>query len=215
MAFTRKDLRFARHIPGNIARFVAVMVRERGNPMTHEDTAARFEAVALPHMDTAYNLARWLTGDAHDAADVAQDAMLRAFRFFDAFHGGDARAWVLRIVRNTYYSSLRRTRARGSPVEFDDELHSLEDDAAISNARAGDPQDIVSRAQSIRRVDAELSRLPVEYREVLVLREVEDLSYREIAELLEVPIGTVMSRLSRARRWLADRLRDEDARRAA
>ena len=163
-----------------------------------------FDRVVLPHMDAAFNLARWLCGNAHDAEDVAQEAMLRAYRFFDSLRGEEARSWLLKIVRNTYYTSWRRAKSRGETAEFDEEVHS------DAGACARDPEGLVSLAQQAGRVDAALARLAVEYREALVLRELEDLSYREIAETLEVPIGTVMSRISRARRMLAETLAREE-----
>lgn len=164
----------------------------------------------MPHLDAAYNLARWLTGDAHEANDVAQEAMLRAFRFFDSFQGEDPRAWLLKIVRNTYYTHWRRTRARDESLEFEEELHSFPDaDSPLACGRADEnPEDFLSRKQQAHRVDAALERLPVEYREALVLRELEDLSYQEIADALDIPIGTVMSRISRARKLLARSLEE-------
>lgn len=178
--------------------------------MTDPTSTDRFERIALPHLDAAYNLARWLTGDAHEANDVAQEAMLRAFRFFDSFEGEDPRAWLLKIVRNTYYSHWRRGRSRGDAVEFEEDMHSFPDrDSPVECGRADeDPERTLSRKQQAGRIDAALERLPAEYREVVVLRELEDLSYREIADALEVPMGTVMSRLSRARKMLAHALQD-------
>jgi RNA polymerase sigma-70 factor (ECF subfamily) len=174
--------------------------------MTETEAAARFEQVAMPHMDAVYNLARWLTGDAHDAQDVAQEAMLRAYRFFSGFRGEDARTWLLKIVRNTYYTQWRRVRAHDMPAEFDEELHSLGgDDTTPAMGRAdANPESIVARAEDVRLLDRALASLPVEFREALVLRELEDLSYKEIAAALDIPIGTVMSRIARGRRLLLD-----------
>ena len=169
------------------------------------DTAThsrKFEQAVMPHMDAAFNLARWLCGNSHDAEDIAQEAALRAFRFFESFRGDDARAWLLRIVRNTYYSAWRRHRAHDVSTEFDEEVHSVGD-------VRDDPESIHLRGQEIRRLDAALAALPTEYREAIVLRELEDLSYKEIAAVLDVPIGTVMSRISRARRLLQRRLEAE------
>ena len=159
----------------------------------------------MPHMDAAYNLDRWLTGNAHDAEDVTQEAFLRAFRFIDSLRGEDARAWLLKIVRNTFYNEWRRSGRREEGTEFDEDLHSLgEDDAAQTRRAVADPESIVARADDIRLLDAALEQLPVEFRESLVLRELEDLSYKEIAATLDIPIGTVMSRIARARRLLLE-----------
>jgi RNA polymerase sigma-70 factor (ECF subfamily) len=153
----------------------------------------------MPHLDAAYNLARWLSGNDHDAQDVAQEASLRAFRFFGSFRGENARAWLLAIVRNTFYTWLRKNRPPENTVAIDDETLDLEDVSA--NPEAVNPQ--FADADAVRRAIAEL---PVEFREIVVLRELEGFSYKEIAELAEVPIGTVMSRLARARKLLQKRL---------
>jgi RNA polymerase sigma-70 factor (ECF subfamily) len=155
----------------------------------------RFEAIVLPHLDAAYTLARYLTRHEHDAQDVVQDAYLRALKYFDGFRGAEAadgRAWLLTIVRNTAFNWRRRYRQEASAAEFDEQLHSasVEDvhpDAALSDASA--------RESLYQAID----RLPAEFREVIVLREIQGLSYKEIAEVTGVPGGTVMSRLSRAR----------------
>jgi len=153
----------------------------------------------MPHLDAAYNLARWLSGNDHDAQDVAQEASLRAFRFFGNFRGENARAWLLAIVRNTFYTWLRKNRPPEKTVDIDDETLELEDISA--NPEAVNPQ--FADADAVRRAIADL---PVEFREIVVLRELEGFSYKEIAELAEVPIGTVMSRLARARKLLQKRL---------
>jgi RNA polymerase sigma-70 factor, ECF subfamily len=178
----------------------------------NSNQAARFQQVALPHMDAAYNLARWLTGDSQEGEDVAQEAFLRAFKFFDSYRGGDARTWLLAIVRNVFYSEYRRTRSSGASTEFDEEMHSLGDDDSPYGMGRSDlnPESILSRGDDIRLLDRALQALPVEYREALVLREIEDLSYKEIANTLDVPIGTVMSRLARARERLRARLAAAD-----
>jgi RNA polymerase sigma factor (sigma-70 family) len=162
----------------------------------------------MPHMDAAFNLARWLCGNTHDAEDVTQEALLRAYRFFDALRGEDARSWLLKIVRNTFYSQWRRGRGRGESIEFDEEIHSCPADEST------DPASIVSLAQDARRLDEAIASLPLEYREALVLREIEDLSYREISDTLGVPLGTVMSRLSRARRLVSERFHAAEISRA-
>jgi RNA polymerase sigma-70 factor (ECF subfamily) len=164
----------------------------------HERSKA-FEQIVLPHLDAAYNLARWLAGNDHDAQDVAQEASLRAFRFFGSFRGDNARAWLLAIVRNTFYTWLRKNRPPGKTIEIDDETFAIED--ASPNAEPVNPQ--FADADAVRNAIAELS---VEFREIIILREMEDLSYKEIADLAEVPIGTVMSRLARARKLLQKRL---------
>ena len=153
----------------------------------------RFEQLVLPHVDAAFNLARWLLRRREDAEDVAQEALLRACRFIRGFHGGDARAWVLQIVRNTCYTWLEKNRPRELSVEFNEELHQQSDATPESLAIAGDERARLTRA---------LETLPPRYREVLVLRELEGCSYKEIAAITSIPIGTVMSSLSRARRQL-------------
>jgi RNA polymerase sigma-70 factor (ECF subfamily) len=159
---------------------------------------ARFEAVILPHLDAAYGLARYLTRDDADADDVVQEALLRALRYFAGFRGEGAaqgRAWILAIVRNMAYTTRRRRRADGATEEFDESLHS---DAAAEHHPAAD----FARRDSRETLAQALDRLPAELREVIVLREIEGLSYKEIADVADVPIGTVMSRLSRARKRL-------------
>jgi RNA polymerase sigma factor (sigma-70 family) len=156
----------------------------------------RFEALALPHLDAAFNLARWLARNDQDASDVVQEAYLRAYQAFDGMRGDNARPWLLAIVRNTCFSWLARNRPDALHVPFDEELHGGPDENA-------DPLRRALRAEDKRSVDAAIERLPLEFREVVVLRELEDLSYKEIAAVLGVPMGTVMSRLSRGRRLLA------------
>jgi RNA polymerase sigma factor (sigma-70 family) len=174
--------------------------------MTDSAQAVRFQQVVLPYMDAAYNLARWLTSSTEEAEDVTQEAFLRAFKFFDSFRGEDARTWLLAIVRNVFYTQWRRTRSSGASTEFDEEMHSFSDDESLPEMGRADtnPESILSRNDDIRLLDQALRALPVEYREALVLRELEDLSYKEIATTLDVPIGTVMSRLARARRLMLD-----------
>jgi len=159
-----------------------------------DDRRLRFEAQALPHLDAAYNLARWLSRSPADADDIVQDAMLRAFRAFDGFRGGDARAWLLSIVCNCWASAGKATRRRGHTPLEDEELTAPEADPEVQAIHAG----------TRRRLDAMIADLPREFREVLVLREMEDMSYREIAEVTGAPIGTVMSRLARARAMLRE-----------
>ena len=165
---------------------------------------ARFEALALPHLNAAFNLARWLARDDQDAQDIVQDAFLRAFDAFDGLRGDNARPWLLAIVRNTCFTWLAHNRPGLRQVPYDEEMHAVADLDA-------DPERLALRAGERARIDAALARLPEEFREVVVLRELEDLSYREIAAVLAVPMGTVMSRLARGRRLLARYLTaDED-----
>jgi RNA polymerase sigma-70 factor (ECF subfamily) len=161
-----------------------------------------YEQKVLPHLDAAYNLARWLAGNDHDAQDVAQEASLRAFRFFGSCRGENARAWFLSIVRNTFYTWLRKNRPAENLVEIDDETLAIEDGAAGTES-ANPP---FADADAVRRAIAEL---PVEFREIVILREMEGFTYKEIADLAEVPIGTVMSRLARARKLLQKSLTRE------
>jgi RNA polymerase sigma-70 factor (ECF subfamily) len=161
-----------------------------------------YEQKVLPHLDAAYNLARWLSGNDHDAQDVAQEACLRAFKFFGSFRGENARAWLLTIVRNSFYSWRQKNRPPEIAGELGDEALAVEDDstnAEVVLARLAD-------AEAVRRAMAEL---PVEFREIIILREMEGFSYKEIADLSDVPIGTVMSRLARARKQLQKSLASE------
>jgi RNA polymerase sigma factor (sigma-70 family) len=168
-------------------------------PLQGSDERERFEQALVPHLDAAYNLARWLTRDDHDAEDLVQAAYLRAFKFFGGFRGANSRAWLLTIVRNTCYTWLEHKRARGPEVTLDEEIHGVE-----SNAM--DPENRVLREEDKQLVRRAVQELPVELREVLVLRELEELSYKEIAAIAGIPIGTVMSRLARARERLRERL---------
>jgi RNA polymerase sigma-70 factor (ECF subfamily) len=160
----------------------------------------RFEQVVLPHLDAAYNLARWLIRSPADAEDAVQEACVRALRFFDGFRGGDSRAWLLKIVRNTCYSWVKKNRPAELSDEFDETVHSRESVQDDAEAK------LVSRAES-EAVQKALAALPVAFREVLVLREIENLSYKEISDVMGVPMGTVMSSLSRARQRLREELR--------
>ena len=153
-----------------------------------------FEQAVLPHLDAAYNLARWLTRNDHDAEDVAQEACLRAMRFFDGFHGGSVRPWLLTIVRNTYLTWLRKNRTEeAAPL---DEFESA----------GANPEELLIEQVDGAALRRALDTLPPEYREAIVLRELEEMSYKEIAEVAGIPIGTVMSRLARARRRLQEAL---------
>jgi RNA polymerase sigma factor (sigma-70 family) len=167
--------------------------------VTERPSSITFEEAVLPHLDAAYNLARWLTRNPQDAEDVVQDAYLRAFRFFSGFHGGNARIWLLKIVRNTCYSWLHQNRAQRMTTAFDEQLHT---DLAESQS----PETLLLRKADGRLLSQALEELPPDFREVLVLLEFEGLSYKEIAEVLGIPIGTVMSRLARARHRLRESL---------
>jgi RNA polymerase sigma factor (sigma-70 family) len=161
--------------------------------LQEQSDVARFEQAVLPHLDAAYNLARWLTRNDADAADVAQEAFLRALKFFGGFRGGDTRAWLLTIVRNASYTWLRRNRVNELATPFDEETHTVESD---------DPETILLEGGDREMLREALEALPAEFREVVVLRELEGLSYKKIAGIADVPVGTVMSRLARARRRL-------------
>jgi RNA polymerase sigma-70 factor (ECF subfamily) len=155
------------------------------------DSQAQFEDIVMPHLDAAYNLARWLAGNDHDAADIVQEACVRAFRFVGGFRGGNSRSWLLAIVRNSAYTWLKKNRPKATVSIEDESTPEIEDPGApaFDKADAG-----VLRAA--------LEELPLEFREALVLRHLEGFSYKEIAEVADVPIGTVMSRIARARRQL-------------
>lgn len=166
--------------------------------------AQRFEEMVLPHLNAAYNLARWLTRNDQDAQDVVQEAYLRAFKFFDGFHGEDARTWLLAIVRNTTYTWLQVNRDRVQNPAFDEALYgpNAEGSATLLSQPNDNPEAILARADDARLLNQALEMLPVECREVLILRELKDFSYKEISIIVGIPIGTVMSRLARSRRLL-------------
>ena len=180
---------------GSAAQLAGYPLRRAGL-MEAAPNAARFEKTMLPHLDAAYNLARWLTRNEHDAEDIVQEAYLRAFRFFDGFRGGDGRPWLLAVVRNTALTWLRRQKT-APQVSFDEETHGAGSEAVTFEAKLVEG----ARFAALRNC---LDLLPVEFREVVVMREMEEMSYREIAEAASAPIGTVMSRLSRARQRLQD-----------
>lgn len=170
-----------------------------------ETTRQRFEEVALPHLDAAYNLARWLTRNDADAADVVQEAFLRAFTYFDGYRGENGKAWLLMIVRNTCFRWLERNRP-AVVVPFSREVEGEVENAVASAGSEAppDPEMLVVQQRDAALLNELLGEVPPLFREALVLRELEELSYREIADVLGVPMGTVMSRLARARGLLKD-----------
>ena len=167
--------------------------------MTPNEQLRAFEAAVLPHMDAAYNLAHWLTRNDHDAEDLVQEAYLRAYKFFGGFHGGDARAWLLAIVRNACYTWLKKRQNRGATAAFDEEVHSGEGETY-------NPERLALQHADRQLLHDALEQLPVAYREVIVLRELEGCSYKDIAVIADIPLGTVMSRLTRARKRLEEHL---------
>jgi RNA polymerase sigma-70 factor (ECF subfamily) len=167
--------------------------------MSELKASRNFEEDVLPHLDAAYNLARWLTRNEQDAQDVVQEAYIRAYRFFGGFRGGNVRAWLLRTVRNTCYTWLQQNRPPQPMVEFDERLFGP--DTGTPN-----PEELLLRKDSGKLLRKALEALPQSFREVLILRELEGMSYREISEITGMPPGTVMSRLSRARGGLRQSL---------
>ena len=163
--------------------------------MQKQNKLASFEEAVLPHLDAAYNLARWLTHNVADAEDIVQEAYLRAFKFFGGFHGADGRSWLLAIVRNTCYTWMQRNRSPELTISLDDDLHEIE-------SKDLNPEALLLQSADTQMVRQALEDLPVEFREVLVLRELEEMSYREIASITDLPLGTVMSRLARGRKRL-------------
>lgn len=155
----------------------------------------RFEQLILPHLDAAYNLARWLTQNDQDAQDMVQEAYLRAFRSFQSFRGGDSRTWLLTIVRNTCYTWLHQQRAEKLSIPFQEELHDVECETL-------NPEGLYLHRIDQQRLREGLEALPVEFREVMILRGLEECSYKEISAITHIPLGTVMSRLARGRKWL-------------
>jgi RNA polymerase sigma-70 factor, ECF subfamily len=163
--------------------------------MNDEQTRARFEALVLPLMNDAYNLARWLMKNQDDAEDTVQESYLRAFRFFASFQGTNFRGWFLKVVRNTCYNALGARKQREKEVPLEEEADEIEDHSPL-------PPVSLARKATVEAVREAIAALPVEFREAVVLRELEGLSYKEISDVTEVPIGTVMSRLARGRHQL-------------
>jgi RNA polymerase sigma-70 factor (ECF subfamily) len=171
------------------------------------DKLSRFEEAILPHLNAAYNLARWLMRSDADADDAVQDACLRALRFFGGFRGNDGRVWLLAIVRNTCYSKLKGDRTQQLETPFDEEAHG-------HGLEGPDPEGALLKSLDAAVLQRAVEALPEEFREVVVMRELEGLSYKEIADVTEVPIGTVMSRLARARARLQRSLKAEASERS-
>ena len=167
--------------------------------MREQSDTRRFEQVMMPHLNAAYNLARWLTRNEQDAEDIVQESYLRAFKFFDGFRGEHGRAWLLGIVRNTCYTWRQKNQAH-LHASYDEESADPEVQSAVMTEHG--PESIAARHDDLRILKDALSKLPMEFREVVVLRDLEDFSYKEIAEIAEIPIGTVMSRLARGRKLL-------------
>jgi RNA polymerase sigma factor (sigma-70 family) len=176
-----------------------MLPRRERTTVPDESTLRRFEQAVLPHLSAAYNLARWLTRNDHDAEDVVQEAYVRAFRYFDRFHGGESRPWLLAIVRHTCYTWLQHNRGHELMTGFDEELHGLDGEAT-------NPETLLLQRMDQLLLRQALEALPVECREVIILRELEGLSYKEIAAIADLPVGTVMSRLARARKRLQQTL---------
>jgi len=170
----------------------AVFQRHEEQGAAQEHELVSFEAMMLPHLDAAHNLARWLMRNEQDAQDVVQEAYLRAFKSFSGFHGSNGRAWLLTIVRNTSYTLLKKNRAVDLSTTFDEEFHASDHESAS-------PAAILEHVEDADLIGKAMDELPAEFREILTLRHQEDLSYKEIGEILRIPPGTVMSRLARAR----------------
>ena len=170
--------------------------------MPDDETRRRFEVLALPHLNAAYNLARWLTHNDHDAQDVVQEAFERAMRYIGNFRGDNARAWLLQTVRNTCFTWMKENRPaeRMFLDDTDDDTHELAAPAA------DEPPALAMRKADRQQINQAIANLPVAYREVLVLRELEELSYNDIARIADIPVGTVMSRLARARGLMREAL---------
>src|SRR5881398_1950744 len=181
-----------------IVKFVVVKKREEQDHAPREDLMS-FEAMMLPHLDAAYNLAKWLLRNEQDAQDVVQEAFLRAFKSFGGFHGSNGRAWLLTIVRNTSYTLLKKNRVADLTTSFDEEIHASGDESMSAAT-------ILERSEDTELIREAIDELPAEFREILTLRHQEGLSYKEIAEIAQIPPGTVMSRLARARTKLREYL---------
>lgn len=193
------------------------MNESQGRTAVQDDRRRRFELLALPHLDAAYNFARWLAGNSADAEDVLQDAYLRAFRYFDAFRGGsDIRVWLLSIVRNTFLSWVKENRSSRLVFVPDDHgTEAAEPAETMWGEAPRDPESLMLQSADAGMLNRLVEDLPTEYREVLLLREVEEMSYRDISAVVGVPIGTVMSRLARSRAMLRHRWHAQSAKEAS
>ena len=180
-----------------IVKFVVLNRHEEGRAKNEDLTS--FETLMLPHLDAAHNLARWLLRNEQDAQDVVQEAYLRAFKSFGGFHGSNGRAWLLTIVRNTSYTLLKKNQTVDLTTTFDEELHA-------SSHESVSPETILERSEDAALITEAMDELPAEFREILTLRHQEGLSYKEIADVAQIPPGTVMSRLARARAKLKEYL---------
>ena len=181
-----------------IVKFVVLKKRQEQDA-AQEHELASFEEMMLPHMDAAHNLAKWLLRNEQDAQDVVQEAYLRAFKSFRGFHGSNSRPWLLTIVRNTSYTLLKKNQAVDLTTTFDEELHA-------SGQESVSPETILERSEDAALIREAMDELPAEFREILTLRHQEGLSYKEIADVAQIPPGTVMSRLARARAKLREYL---------
>src|SRR5437667_1529363 len=181
----------------NIVKFTVFKGSDRNHAQKAE--LASFEETMLPHMDAAHNLARWLLRNEQDAQDVVQEAFLRAFKSFGGFHGSNGRAWLLTIVRNTSYTLLKKNRVVDLTTPFDEEIH-------VSGHESVSPATILEHSEDAELIREAMDELPTEFREILALRHQEGLSYKEIANIAQIPPGTVMSRLARPRAKLREYL---------
>ena len=193
-AFDTEDLESS----AKIVKF-AILKKHQEQDAVQEHELASFEEAMLPHMDAAHNLAKWMLRNEQDAQDVVQEAYLRAFKSFSGFHGSNGRAWLLTIVRNTSYTLLKKNKTVDLTTTFDEEIHA-------SGYESVSPATILEHSEDAELVREAMDELPAEFREILTLRHQEDLSYKEIAVIAQIPPGTVMSRLARARVKLKERL---------
>src|SRR5256714_10643825 len=193
-AFDTEDLESS----AKIVKFV-ILKKHQEQDAAQEHELASFEETMLPHMDAAHNLAKWLLRNEEDAQDVVQEAYLRAFKSFGGFRGSNGRAWLLTIVRNTSYTLLKKNRAVDLTTTFDEEIHTAGHESVS-------PATILEHGENAELIKEAMDELPVQLREILALRHLEGLSYKEIADIAQIPPGTVMSRLSRARAELKEYL---------